>query len=97
MENNEKKGSKNNSNQGEIHNSTLNIHKEKISKDLGNSKSAESTLLTDEQIEKDETLNTCKILDQSQSRKIGNMHVFMYDKFGEPLIVIGPHCTLTLK
>jgi hypothetical protein len=97
MENNEKKSFKNNSNENEIDNSTLNIQKEKISKDLGNSKSAESTLLTDEQIEKDETLNTSKILDHSQPRRIGNMHVFMYDKFGEPLIVIGPHCTLTLK
>jgi hypothetical protein len=92
MENNEKKGSHDEMNQCEIDHSSITINKDKVSKEMGSSKSAESTLLTDEKIEKEQTINTDKILHQSQPRRIGNMHVFMYDKFGEPLIVIGPHC-----
>lgn len=50
------------------------------------------SLLKKENIEKDITLQKGNMIDYPQHNRIGNMYVWMYDKKGEPLIIIGPHC-----
>lgn len=50
----------------------------------------------DLKIEKDDIINKDVFFGNHSTRrnprKIGNTYAFFYDKDGEPLIVIGPHC-----
>ena len=51
-----------------------------------------NSLLSNEQIENDINLSKSKRIDYPLKNRIGNMYVFMFDKYGEPFIIIGPHC-----
>jgi hypothetical protein len=56
---------------------------------------------TDLKIEKDDLVTNTdfpklKNLNNNKSKKYGNTFVFYFNKSGEPLIVIGPHCKIII-